>query len=85
MEAEQLKNLLTEALELQECHVKSDGSHYQIYAIGEMFDGLSPVKCQQAVYAPLSALIAEGTLHAISIKTFIPAQWEREKKLILPI
>lgn len=85
MEAEQLKALLCDALELQECHVKSDGSHYQIYAVGEMFATLSAVKSQQAVYAPLSQLIAEGTLHAISIKTFAPAQWEREKKLILPI
>jgi len=84
VETEQLKQLLVEALSLDECHVKSDGSHYQIYAVGEMFDGLSAVKSQQAVYAPLSQLIAEGTLHAVSIKTFAPAQWEREKKLILP-
>ena len=45
-------------------------------AVGDAFEGLSPVKRQQLVYAALSDEIASGALHAISIKTFTPVQWQ---------
>jgi acid stress-induced BolA-like protein IbaG/YrbA len=37
------------------------------------------VKQQQAIYGPLNEYIASGELHALTIKTFTPTQWKREK------
>ncbi len=45
-------------------------------AVGEVFAGLSPVKRQQLIYGALSEEIASGALHAVSIKTYTPAQWD---------
>ncbi len=84
MENAEVEKLLKAALELAEVHVRSEGSHYNIIAVGEMFEGLSRVKQQQAVYAPLKAVIADGTIHAVSIKAFTPAQWQREKHFNMP-
>ncbi len=81
MDIEQIKSLLSNELNLEEVIVKSDGSHFQITAVGDVFDGLSRVKQQQAVYKPLSAHIADGSMHAVTIKTYTPAAWQKDKKL----
>lgn len=85
MENAQVQSLLTDKLELDEVHVKSEGTHYQIIAVGECFDGLSRVKKQQMVYAPLKDVIADGTIHAVSIKAFTPIEWKREKAFNMPV
>ena len=53
-------------------------------AVGALFDGMSRVKKQQTVYAPLMEHIASNAIHALSIKAFTPDEWKREKKFILP-
>ncbi|RYV01014.1 hypothetical protein SOPP22_19705 [Shewanella sp. OPT22] len=79
MEPKQIEELLKSKLELDEVKVTQDGTHYKVIAIAEFFDGLSPVKRQQAIYAPLTEQIASGALHALTIKTFTPEQWKKEK------
>jgi len=49
--------------------------------VGEIFDGMSRVKKQQAVYAPLMEYIADNRIHALSIKAFTPTEWARDRKL----
>lgn len=79
-EIEQLvSKLINETLELDELHVKFDGSQCQIKAVSDMFDDLSRVKRQQTVLAPLADIIKDGTVHAVSVKTFNKAQWQRDK------
>jgi len=74
-----VSKLINEALELDELHVKFDGSQCQINAVSDMFDDLSRVKRQQAVLKPLADIIKDGTVHAITVKTFNKAQWQRDK------
>ncbi len=85
MEISQIEQLLKTQLQLSEIYVKADGSHYAVTAVGECFDGLSRVKQQQLVYSPLMNAIADGSIHAVSIKTFTPQQWRREKLLNPPL
>ena len=33
------------------------------------------------VYAPLMEFIADNRMHAVSIKTYTPAEWARDRKL----
>ncbi len=79
MELHEIEARLNDAMELTELKVSADGSHYVITAVGECFDGLSKVRRQQAIYAPLMDKITDGTLHALSIKAFTPSEWQREK------
>ncbi len=81
MEAGEIKAILEQALELTECLVQTDGSHFKVTAVGPIFEGLSRVKAQQVIYQPLSAQIADGSVHALTIKTYTPEKWERERKL----
>ncbi|UBX49813.1 BolA family iron metabolism protein IbaG [Providencia alcalifaciens] len=81
MDTNEIKQVLMEKLSLDEVIVNGDGSHFQVIAVGSLFDGMSRVKQQQAVYAPLMEYIADNRIHALSIKTYTPAQWERDRKL----
>lgn len=57
MENNEIQSVLMNALSLQEVHVSGDGSHFQVIAVGELFDGMSRVKKQQTVYGPLMEYI----------------------------
>jgi acid stress-induced BolA-like protein IbaG/YrbA len=78
MDAATVKALLESHLEDCEVQVQGEGNHYDITAVGAMFDGLRPVKKQQLVYAALSDHIADGTIHAVNIRTFTPAEWQAQ-------
>ncbi|WP_300003128.1 BolA family iron metabolism protein IbaG [uncultured Cedecea sp.] len=81
MENHEIQTVLMNALPLEEVHVSGDGSHFQVIAVGELFAELSRVKKQQTVYAPLMPFIADNRMHAVSIKTYTPAEWARDRKL----
>lgn len=85
MTNEEIKQRLQIALSLDEVYIKSEGTHYAIIAVSDMFGEMSRVKRQQAVYAPVADLVADGTMHAVSIKTFTTQDWQREKPLHEPL
>ncbi|CAH0532509.1 Acid stress protein IbaG [Vibrio stylophorae] len=84
MDISEIKTILEQQLDLAEVHVKGDGSHFEVIAVGELFDGMSRVKKQQTIYGPLMEHIASNAIHALSIKAYTPDEWARDKKLILP-
>lgn len=81
MENNKIQTVLMNALPLQEAHVTGDGSHFQVIAVGELFASLSRVKKQQAIYAPLMEYLADNRIHALTIKTYTPEEWARDRKL----
>jgi acid stress-induced BolA-like protein IbaG/YrbA len=78
MDAASVKALLQNHMQECEFHVQGEGSHYDIAAIGEVFEGLRPVKKQQLVYGALKDHIADGSIHAVNIRTFTPAEWQEQ-------
>ena len=84
MQATEIESILRAALSLDEVYAQGDGSHFQVIAVADLFAGMSRVKKQQTVYAPLAEHIASNAIHALSIKAFTPEEWKREKKLIMP-
>ncbi|WP_299180930.1 BolA family protein [uncultured Neptuniibacter sp.] len=77
MQAEQVKQILESQLENCTVATAGEGCDFQVTVVGELFEGLRPVKRQQMVYACLNEYIADGSIHALTIKTFTPAQWEK--------
>lgn len=77
MHPDNVKELLVSRLEnAAEILVQGDGYKYEVTVVSEAFEGMSPVKKQQLVYAALNDEIADGSIHAVTIKTFTPAQWQ---------
>lgn len=79
MEISDIEKLINDAIALDELHVKFDGSQCQVIAVADIFGELSRVKRQQAIFAPLKDAIASGAIHAVTVKTFTPEQWQRDK------
>lgn len=76
MDAATVTALLKAQLESCEILVEGAGDRYDITAIGDIFEDKRPVQRQQLVYAALSEQIANGSIHAVNIRTFTPAQWQ---------
>lgn len=81
MDPEEVKRLIAAGLSGCEVMVNGDGSHFEAIVIGECFANLTPVKKQQLVYATVNDRIRSGELHALSIKTYTPAEWQQARKL----
>ena len=69
-----VKNLLAKRFDDAHIEVSIDGSHVNVLVVSSEFEGLRPVKKQQLVYAELSPLIADGTLHAVNMQTLTPSE-----------
>ncbi len=76
MEPQEVKELLDSGLEQCEVEVAGEGSHFDVLVIGEVFADLRPVQKQQLVYGVLSEQIADGSIHAVNIRTFTPTEWQ---------
>lgn len=76
MDAAKVKALVEGQLPDCQVHVQGEGANYDIEVVGGVFEGLRPVKKQQLVYAALSDNIAEGTIHAVNIRTYTPSEWQ---------
>ncbi|OCG01426.1 BolA family protein [Gilliamella sp. wkB112] len=83
MDKQEIINKLKSSLNLDNVYVMTDDdSHFQVIAVGELFADLSRVKKQQVIYAPLAEFINDNRIHALSIKTYTPTEWQRERKLM---
>jgi acid stress-induced BolA-like protein IbaG/YrbA len=78
MDASAVQLLLEAHLEDCRVSVQGEGSHYDIQVVGDIFEGLRPVAKQQLVYGALSEQIADGSIHAVNIKTFTTDQWRAQ-------
>jgi acid stress-induced BolA-like protein IbaG/YrbA len=78
MQPNEIKALLDAGLENCDARVEGEGSHFDILVIGEVFAGMRPVQKQQLVYGVLKEQIANGSIHAVNIRTFTASEWEAQ-------
>jgi acid stress-induced BolA-like protein IbaG/YrbA len=71
-----IQQVLTDALAAEQVLVGGDGRHFEITVVSAQFEGQRPVKKQQLVYAVLNERIADGSIHAVMMKTLTPAEWQ---------
>ncbi|MGX5220725.1 MULTISPECIES: BolA family protein [Pseudomonas] len=75
MQALEVKSLLEAKLPNTQVEVEGEGCNFQLNVIGDEMAALSPVKRQQQVYAHLNPWIADGSIHAVTMKFFSRAAW----------
>lgn len=80
-----MKNIIIKLLKqniiLKKILVTGNSNHITILAVGNIFTNMSTVKRQQLIYSPLTHLISEKHIHAITINTFSPKEWEKNKNI----
>jgi len=75
MTAEQLRALIAAGLPCTHLSVDGDGRHWQAVVVSEAFAGLRPIARHQRVYATLGSKMHTDEVHALSMKTYTPAEW----------
>ena len=75
MQAIEVKNLLEAKLANTQVEVEGEGCNFQLNLIGDELAALGAVKRQQQVYAHLNPWIADGSIHAVTMKFFSRADW----------
>jgi len=77
MEASELKNLIEKNLKDSVALVFSDdGIHFEARVICPTFTGMSKIKQHKLVYDALGTHFQQGTVHALSLKTYTPDAYE---------
>ena len=75
MTADQLKDLIAAGLACDYITLEGDGRHWYATIVSAEFDGKRPIARHQMVYATLGTKMATDEVHALSMKTYTPAEW----------
>jgi acid stress-induced BolA-like protein IbaG/YrbA len=78
MDAQQLKQLIASALPCEHIQVDGDGRHWYATLVSPAFEGLTRIKRHQMVYATLGQRMQTDEVHALSMKTYTPAEWAQQ-------
>lgn len=81
MNLNQVQELIEKAI--PEAHVSindlvGDGDHLQVIVVSQKFEGKSLLEQHQMILTPLRESL-KTDLHALTLKTYTPQQWEKMK------
>jgi len=80
MDIDDIKQAIAEGLDASTVMVEGDGTHFSAIVVSEKFAGKSMVQQHQMVYGTLGDKVG-ADIHALSLKTLTPDEWEKEKDL----
>ncbi len=75
MDAEQIRQLIAAALPCEHLQVEGDGRHWFAVIVSPQFEGKRTIARHQMVYATLESQMQSEAVHALSMRTFTPAEW----------
>jgi len=78
MQPEEIKTLLQHHLPTARIIIEGeDGQHFTAMVISPDFRGKTRVEQQQMIYAALGSHITSGKIHALSLKTYTPEEYQQ--------
>jgi acid stress-induced BolA-like protein IbaG/YrbA len=75
MTADEIKNLIAANLACEHITLEGDGRHWYATIVSTAFEGKRAIQRHQQVYATLGAKLQNDEVHALSMKTYTPAEW----------
>jgi stress-induced morphogen len=77
---EEIKSTLEKALpgstiEMQD--LTGGGDHWQLFIVSQAFEGKGLIEQHRMVNDALKEEMADQRIHALALKTYTPAQWEK--------
>ena len=74
MDVQQIENLIQTGMPDAEVTVSGGEGKFEATVVSNAFEGLMPVKRHQLVYATVREQIADGSLHALTIRPLTPEE-----------
>ena len=75
MTSDDLQKIIANGLNCEHLVVEGDGRHWYATIVSAEFEGKRAIQRHQRVYATLGEKIRTDEVHALSMKTFTPAEW----------
>jgi len=76
LDPKNVQDWIAAGLPCEHLAVEGDGRHFQATIVSREFAGLSRVQRQQRVNAVLRERFDSGELHALSMRTLTPEEWQ---------
>ncbi|MDP2264481.1 MAG: BolA family protein [Hydrogenophaga sp.] len=75
MTADQLQTIIAAGLNCEHLEVSGDGRHWAAMVVSSEFEGMRTLARHKRVYDTLGDRIQKDEVHALSMKTYTPAEW----------
>ncbi|HYW56315.1 MAG TPA: BolA family protein [Polaromonas sp.] len=75
MTSEELQTIIASGLPCEHIELTGDGRHWYATIVSSLFEGQRLIQRHQRVYATLGGRMHTDEVHALSMKTFTPAEW----------
>ncbi|MBI4756495.1 MAG: BolA family transcriptional regulator [Betaproteobacteria bacterium] len=76
---EDIQAWIESGLPCERVEVAGDGAHFEALIVSAGFDGKSRVQRQQMVYKALGGRMERGEIHALSMRTLTPQEWQAQR------
>ncbi len=75
MTSEELQTIISAGLSCDHIDLSGDGRHWYATIVSSAFEGKRLIQRHQQVYATLGGRLQSDEVHALSMKTYTPAEW----------
>ena len=75
MTSEELQTIIAQGLPCEHVALSGDGRHWYATVVSSAFEGQRLIQRHQRVYATLGGRLQTDEVHALSMKTYTPAEW----------
>jgi acid stress-induced BolA-like protein IbaG/YrbA len=75
MTSDELQSIISAGLVCEHIELTGDGRHWYATIVSPEFEGKRPIARHQRVYATLGQKMHTDEVHALSMKTYTPAEW----------
>jgi acid stress-induced BolA-like protein IbaG/YrbA len=75
--AQELQDLIGAGLSCAHLQVQGDGRHWYATLVSAEFEGKRLIQRHQRVYATLGNRMVTDEVHALSMRTYSPTEWEK--------
>ena len=76
LDPKQIEEWVAAGMACAHLSIEGDGQHFAAVIVSAEFAGLNRVKRQQRVYALIRDKLDSGELHALSMQTHTPEEWQ---------
>ena len=75
MTSDELQTIISSGLDCEHIELNGDGRHWYATIVSRAFEGQRLIQRHQRVYATLGGRMQTDEVHALSMKTYTPAEW----------
>jgi acid stress-induced BolA-like protein IbaG/YrbA len=79
MQSSELQTIISSGMNCQHIEVDGDGRHWSAVIVSAEFEGKRLIQRHQRVYATLGQRMHTDEVHALSMKTYTPAEWAAQQ------